>query len=130
MKLLDRLVRLAACATLAVAAGGANLPSALVGPGEWEVSTSTATSGDRVCLMDPTLLLQWEHRGKRCERAILSSSPEHADVQYHCTGGGFGTSKVEELTPRTVRIESQGISDGYPFAFVLHARRVGPCQSH
>ena len=31
------------------------------------------------------------------------------------------------LTPRSLRIETQGISDSLPFNYVLQARRVGDC---
>jgi hypothetical protein len=31
------------------------------------------------------------------------------------------------LTPRTIRIATQGISAGGPFNYVVHARRAGNC---
>ncbi len=102
----------------------------MVGPGEWEVSKTVGGSGEKLCLSDPGLLTQWEHRAKQCARVILSSSTDRAEVQYTCPGGGFGTSRVEVLTPRSIKVDMQGISDGYPFAYVIHARRVGPCESH
>jgi len=126
---LHRLLRIGACAGIAILAIGASLPSTMVGPGEWEVSkTVNGSDGEKVCLSDPALLTQWEHRSKQCERVILSSSPEHAEVHYTCNGGGFGTSRVDVLTPRSIKVDSQGISGGYPFAFVLHAHRIGPCE--
>ena len=48
-------------------------------------------------------------------------------VAYRCTGRDFGRSKLTVLTPRSLRIETQGISDGLPFNYVLQARRVGGC---
>ena len=124
------LLRLGACAGIAILAVAASLPSTMVGPGEWEVSKNVnGSAGEKVCLSDPALLTQWEHRSKQCERVILSSSPERAEVHYTCNGGGFGTSRVEVLTPRSIKVDSQGIAGGYPFAFVLHAHRVGPCQA-
>ena len=124
------LLRLGACCAVATLAIGASLPSTMVGSGEWEVSKAVnGSDSEKVCLSDPALLTQWEHRGKQCERVILSSSAEHAEVHYTCNGGGFGTSRVEVLTPRSVKVDSQGISGGYPFAFVLHAHRIGPCPS-
>ena len=127
MELLNRLPRFGACAAIAFAVGGASLPSAMVGPGEWEVSASVGGTGEKVCLSDPGLLAQWEHRTKQCARVILSSTADRADVHYTCVGGGFGTSKVEELTPRSIKIDSQGISDGYPFARTIYAHRIGAC---
>jgi hypothetical protein len=31
------------------------------------------------------------------------------------------------LTPRTLRVATQGIAAGAPFNYVLHARRTGNC---
>jgi len=128
MESLARLLRLSACVGIALLAGGANLPSAMVGPGEWEVSKSATGSGERVCLSDPAVLMQWEHRGEQCDQTLLTSSNDRAEVHYTCPGGGFGTSHVESLTPRSVRVDSQGISDRYPFALTIYAHRIGPCE--
>ena len=119
-----RLGTLVACALLV---GGASLPRAMAGPGEWEIGTSASGRGERVCLMDPAMLMQWEHRGKPCRQTILATTVDRAEVQYSCPGGGFGTSRVEVLTPRSIRIATQGISGGLPFGYMIHARRVGDC---
>ena len=50
-----------------------------------------------------------------------------AEIIYSCAGGGFGQSKVEQITPRSLRIETQGISRDAPFHYVVQARRVGNC---
>jgi hypothetical protein len=34
---------------------------------------------------------------------------------------------VTLITPRSLRIDTQGISGGYPFHYQIHARRVGNC---
>jgi hypothetical protein len=108
--------------------GGATLPSALSGGGEWSVSTNaTGTNGARHCLSDAGILTQWEHRRAQCTRVVLTGTPERADVQYTCTGGGFGNSKVQVLTPRSVRIQTQGIASGLPFGYTIHARKLGAC---
>ena len=129
MESLNTLVRLGACAGIALIVGAASLPSAMIGPGEWDVSQSATASGEKICLTDPGLLTQWEHRTKSCARVILSSAVDRAEVHYTCTGGGFGTSQVRELTPRSIKVDSQGISDGYPFARTIFAHRIGACPS-
>ena len=48
-------------------------------------------------------------------------------IDYSCGGAGFGHSEITVLTPRSLRIETQGISDGLPFNYVLQARRVDDC---
>lgn len=119
--------RLGIFAALALLLGGASLPRAMAGPGEWEIGKTAAGRGERLCLPDPALLMQWEHRGRACNRTILNSPGDRAEVQYSCAAGGFGTSRVEVLTPRSVKVSTQGIKDGLPFNYIVHARRVGNC---
>ena len=56
-----------------------------------------------------------------------SDGPISTVIQYSCPGGGFGRSTLTMITPRSLRIETQGISDNLPFNYVLQARRVGDC---
>lgn len=121
-------VRVGACAAFALLLGGASLPRAMTGPGEWEIGKNASARGERVCLPDPAMLMQWEHRGKACSRNILNATIDRAEVQYQCPGGGFGTSRVQVITPRSVKVSTQGIKDGLPFAYTVHARRVGNCR--
>ena len=80
-----------------------------------------------MCLADPVALAQWEHRGGRCTRVIISDQGNKAVIHYTCADGGFGRSEMTLVTPRTLRIATQGISRDGPFNYVLHARRVGNC---
>ena len=108
----------------------ASLPQAMAGPGEWEIGKTAGGAGEKFCLPDPAMLMQWEHRAKQCTRVIVTSSLDRAELHYTCAGGGFGTSRVQVLTPRSIKIDTQGISDGLPFGYVVHARRVGACPAH
>jgi|SoimicmetaTmtLPB_FD_contig_61_792926_length_691_multi_2_in_0_out_0_2 hypothetical protein len=109
----------------------ATLPPVLsTSGGLWEVSKSaTGANGEKLCVPQAVALSQWEHRKGQCTRAVLSSTETEAVIHYTCTGGGFGQSKIRVITPRSLRIETQGISDGFPFSYTLHARRVGDCPS-
>jgi hypothetical protein len=99
--------------------------------GLWDVGRSAdGHDAQRLCLRDPAILAQWEHRTGRCTRVILSDQGSRATIHYTCADGGFGRSDLELLTPRTIRVDTQGISGGYPFAYTLHARRVGDCPAH
>lgn len=98
--------------------------------GLWQVADSPKGAPKlSLCLADPVLLSQWEHRTARCSRTILSDQGNKTVISYTCADGGFGRSEVSLLTPRTMRIATQGISAGGPFNYVLHARRVGNCPS-
>jgi hypothetical protein len=111
-------------------AAAAPRPEALAraAPGLWEIGGMPGLKAPaRECVGDPVELAQFEHRGKKCTRNVLSGSGTSALVEYSCTGRDFGRGKLTVLTPRSLRIETQGISDGMPFNYVLQARRVGDC---
>lgn len=72
-------------------------------------------------------MAQLQHRRSRCTRVVIRDLPGMAEIHYTCTGGGFGRSTVKPITPRSVKIETQGISDGAPFNYALQGRRVGEC---
>jgi len=115
-----------------VAAGlalmGAQPPAALAqaSGGVWELSGLPGGTL-RQCFSDAAALAVIEHRGKNCTRSVLSDGPNQAVIHSTCAGGGFGDSKLTRLTSRSLRIETQGISDQLPFNYVVQARRVGDC---
>jgi hypothetical protein len=129
-----RLVKLAALAGIAAAAvltlGAAQRPVALLSasPGLWEVSGVPSSRGPlRECLADLAVLAQLEHRGQRCNRFVVHDNSTSTVIHYSCTGGGFGQSKLTVITPRSLRIETQGISNNLPFNYVIQAHRIGDC---
>ena len=94
--------------------------------GLWEVSR--ADGGRRnICIPDPTVLAQYEHLRAKCSRDIIRDQQSRAEIHYTCAGGAFGQSTVQLITPRSLRIETQGISDNAPFHYTLQARRIGDC---
>ena len=116
--------------TAALLLTAAQRPSALAetSPGLWEISgVPGAKAPARQCVAEVLSLAQYEHRQKTCQRNVVGDAPSSAVIQYECSGGDFGRSKVTVLTPRSLKIETQGISDKLPFSYVLQARRVGDC---
>jgi hypothetical protein len=97
--------------------------------GLWEVDRSGAQPV-RLCVPNPATLAQFEHRNGRCTRSVIREAGTDATIHYSCAGGGFGQSKLTVITPRSLRIETQGISGNSPFKYVLQARRVGNCAGH
>jgi len=97
--------------------------------GEWEVARSGAQPA-RLCVADPAELAQFEHREGKCTREVVRSAGSQLTVNYKCSGGGFGHSNVTVITPRSLRIETQGIARGGPFNYVLQVRRIGNCPAH
>ena len=120
-----------ACALILVAA--VQRPNALAqtSGGEWEISGLPGTSGPvRRCIGNTMTFAQIEHRGQSCTQVVISDTPSNAVVHYTCTNGGFGRTELTLLTPRSLRVQTQGISRGAPFNYVVQARRMGACAAH
>ena len=50
---------------------------------------------------------------RRAARAkIVSDKASETVIHYTCADGGFGRLEMTLLTPRSLRVETQGISDG------------------
>src|SRR5215203_5830193 len=87
-------------------------------PGLWEVSGLPNSSAPlRQCVADTALLARLEHRGQHCTQTVISDTAAVTVIEYKCSQGGFGRSKLTLITPRSLRIETQGISAGYPFNY-------------
>ena len=123
-----QLLILAAPAAALVVAGAAR-PKALaaVSGGMWEVSGIPNSKPLRECIADSMMLAQIEHRAKKCSPTVISDGESQTVIEYRCNGGGFGRSKVTVITPRSLSIETQGISDDFPFGYKLEAHRLGDC---
>jgi len=124
------LLGLALPAALAAAAPAADQPSVLAQAtgGLWELDgVPGAQAPVKQCVADVAALAQFEHRARTCTHSVISDSAGTAVVQYSCGAAGFGRSEVHLITPRSLKISTQGISDSLPFNYVLQARRVGDC---
>lgn len=111
--------------TLAAAQRPASLAS--IEGGLYEIDRLGPGGRPRICIADPMVFASYEHRGRACTRVVISDGPGGAVIHYTCSGGGFGQSTVKALTPRSLRVETQGIADNAPFQYVFQARRVGNC---
>ena len=127
-------LRLASLTVLGIATAfvltGAQRPTlfAQTSAGMWEISgIPGANAPARECMADLAVLARYEHRASACAMKAISDSPNSAVVEYSCGGAGFGHTKVDLITPRSLRIETQGVSSNLPFSYVLQARRVGDC---
>ena len=128
---MTRLTTLLAIPASAFALVAADRPPTFadVQPGVWEIlGALPAKTPVRQCFADVVALARFEHRGKPCSAKVLKSAGGSAAVEYSCAAAGFGHSEIDILTPRSLRISTQGISGGLPFNYVLQARRVGDCE--
>ncbi len=127
-----RLPTLCVAGVLAIAGLGAAAPTSALSQvegGLWEISRTGALP-QRLCVAEPAALAQYEHRSASCTRSLIREAGPAATIRYTCPGGGFGQSTITRLTPRSLRIETQGIADGAPFQYRLQARRIGNCPTH
>ena len=111
------------------AAGRADGLTALGGieRGEWTLRAPDGTARS-ICITDPQVLLQLQHRGVACTRFVVEDGSTGGRVTYSCPGIGTGATRVVVETPRLIRLESQGISRGLPFSFEYEGRRTGACR--
>jgi hypothetical protein len=126
-----RLATILALATAAPALLGAAQPSALanVSGGLWEISGAPGLGKPvQQCVSDVLALAQFEHRASNCTRSVISSGQRSTKVTYDCGSAGFGQAQLEVITPRSLTIRTQGISDQLPFNYVIQAHRIGECE--
>jgi hypothetical protein len=99
-------------------------------PGTWRLrmidGEAGAAPGD-MCVADVRQLVQIRHGASACDRFVASDEAKEATVSYTCHGAGSGRTTLRLLNDGGVRIDSQGIADKAPFAFVAEARRTGDC---
>jgi len=99
-------------------------------PGLWEISgVPGAAYPLRQCVADIAVLARFEHRAKACNARPVRDGGNSTVIDYNCGTAGFGHSDVTVVTPRALRIDTQGISGGLPFNYVLQAHRIGDCPS-
>jgi hypothetical protein len=121
----------AALGGLAVAGASAHVRlSGLAGvkPGLWEVSrTARGDRPARICLRDVGQLASYAHDPARCTRTVLRNQPGTVVMELSC-GADFGRSTLTVTTPRSLKLETQGIRRGEPYDQTYYARRVGECR--
>lgn len=118
-----------------VLAGGASAqrdPTALtalrsIEHGQWQLKEADDGSLRNLCLKNAAMLLQLRHGGAQCSHFVVENAPTKATIHYTCPGHGYGRTTVSVETPRLIRVETQGVLDGAPFANELEGRRTGTC---
>ena len=98
-------------------------------PGLWDVRSldNRPQRTKPICLGDPTVLIQLEHRSITCQQLVIANTLQSLTVHYVCPFNGFGQTSVRVQTPRFARIDTQGIVNNAPFGYRADIRRLGPC---
>jgi hypothetical protein len=111
------------------AAGAAPMSLAALKPletGLWQLDVK-GRAPRQLCVVDPVNLVQIEHDQAGCSRFVIANDPKVSTVHYSCQRTGWGRTTVRVETPRTVVIQTQGISRNAPFDYTVEARRIGAC---
>lgn len=132
---LRHLVRAAAAGALfltlaGVAPAGQNPALAALGgieKGQWQLKARDDGALQKLCLTNPATLLQLRHGSAQCSHFVVENSAQVATIHYTCPGHGYGRTTVTVETSRLVRVDTQGVLDGAPFAAEYEGRRMGAC---
>lgn len=101
---------------------------AAIEPGLWQLRDTDSGTVRSLCIRDPRMLIQLGHPGTtQCSRFVVSQGPRELTVHYTCPGAGHGRTTIGLVTPRSIKLETQGIAGGSPFQQSYAARRVGDC---
>ncbi|HKT16103.1 MAG TPA: hypothetical protein VJR87_11945 [Allosphingosinicella sp.] len=99
-------------------------------PGQWQIRElgNERAVPQSICLGDPEMLVQLEHRQIACSRYIIANDAQGATVHYTCPAKDYGRTTVRVETARLAKIDTQGLVGNIPFAYRAEARRIGPCE--
>lgn len=122
------LLALAGTGYAAAAQGGGLTALGKIERGEWQFRASDGTTRS-ICVTDPQVLLQLEHRGASCSRFVVENNGNGGRVTYSCPSLGNGDTRITVETPRLIRLDTQGITRGLPFAEKYEGRRTGACRT-
>ncbi len=102
---------------------------AKIEPGQWQLHATDDSTTRNLCVRDPRILLQLGHADTtQCSRFVVSQGPREITVRYTCPGAGHGRTTIGLVTPRSIKLQTQGIAGGLPFQHDYAARRTGACQ--
>lgn len=106
-------------------------PLAALQPGLWVLRDidDPRTPPRSLCIADPQILLQIEHRGSPCSRLVVGKDSRSVTVHYTCPADGFGLTSIRVETPTLAKVDTQGIKNSRPFAYRAEARRLRGCGS-
>ncbi len=101
-----------------------------VAPGRWLFRMVGDVRPPREnCVVDPAVFLRMRLRAAECSRFVIDDSVDSLTVHYTCPGTGHVRTVLRADTPRSLRIDSEGMVNGMPFSDAMTVRRVGECRT-
>lgn len=117
------------CGVLMLCAAHAQPPAAApnVARGEWRFQEIDGPGRRRICVRRAGDLLSVDQPVATCRHAVVVSDRRSMVSHYACAGVGSGRSVVTVLDPAAIRLETQGVTRGAPYAAEYDGRWVGRC---
>ncbi|MGK2908514.1 MAG: hypothetical protein ACSLE1_01720 [Sphingobium sp.] len=97
-------------------------------PGQWSLKDRESGKVRKLCLGDTRQLLQLSHPNLQCGRFVVTDAERQVSVTNDCGAAGNERTDIRIETPRLFQLQSQGISNGAPFALTFEGRRIGACR--
>lgn len=94
--------------------------------GQWQLKEAGGAVR-KLCVANPAALLQLYHGSPNCPQTVVDSGKDRVTVHYSCRGRGYGRTTLTVETPALIRLETQGVLDGMPFASDMEGRKTGGC---
>ncbi|MES2755282.1 MAG: DUF3617 family protein [Pseudomonadota bacterium] len=116
-------------AAIAVCAPRAEAPASppAITPGVWQLQQIDGPDRRQLCVANLGTLLKVSETGGHCSRAVMDSDGRTMTVHYACNGSGRGRNVLTVRSASSIRLETQGVAGGAPFAVDYDGRRVGSC---
>lgn len=110
----------------ALAQSGTLTALAQIERGEWQLRAPNGSTRS-ICVTDPRVLLQLRGRSAGCTNFVVENGSNAGRITFSCPTGKSDT-RITVETPRLIRLETQGISQGLPFTEEYEGRRTGACR--
>lgn len=98
-----------------------------VSPGVWQLQEVDGPGRRRICATDTSRLLRLRESGTGCSRYVQDSDSRSMTASYTCRGGSWGRSVLTVHDAASIKLETQGIADGAPFAVNYDGKLIGSC---
>lgn len=95
--------------------------------GEWTLKQRGSQVSKKVCLGDPSILLQIQHSRANCSRYVIQDTPGAIRVSYKCGSSDHGVTTIKRESSGLIQIQSQGIKANAPFSLNFEGRKTGTC---
>ena len=98
-----------------------------INPGFWQLQEIDGPGRHQVCATDPGRLLRLREPSASCPQYVLDSDRRSMTASYTCSGGSWGRSVLTVRSASSIKLETQGVADGAPFAVDYNGKLVGSC---